>query len=687
MRIFAFLFLTIQFAWAQGTKSQVSNFSDFINHEELKITNADYRLAERIINVKKLVYKGYINNEILGKLLKDLKKNPVFHPFLEWLTHIEKINSFKNSSDFIGFCSRFTNVSETKSLEKHLENSAGRYCRIKALDYISRDIEKTKLLSDDSATFINNNLKYYLKKSNIKAFAFFIQNHSDNIEVLKRVSFEITNYSIHNSLVPSQELLKDMLINEQLTRLIQDRGFNLIKPQNFFYAEYGKLIEQGYKLLAKEPSEKAVKEHYQQMKNFLELNADHLPESLCYSRLNDLTKSIFRAKFPALARTMYEFILKKGPKDIFDDALFYYAWTYITTDEYKEVLKLIDKYKLLKNPTQIADPRLKYWIAYAHNEVHKDKEFSSKIYENIVENHPLNFYAILSTKQLSVLKPDSVWKNFYQDSMAKDEKPLIQHSELTLDYKQSLIRLKAWAKLDNQLLMNLELKRIRKFSIPQIENKTSDLHIVNAQIMMESKNYLSSFRYLYIQIEAKEVQFGKPLLNILYPRPYLKDLEKSLKPYSIDPLVVLSLIRQESVFNPAARSPVGARGLMQLMPATARRMKRSVGERQLNNPATNLEVGTKYFNLLMKRYDNNLVYSLAAYNAGEGRVDRWKNNLFNDDWMFTKNVETIPFLETRNYVKLISRNIFFYKLLQNKKELTDSSELNKIFDVNLGFKR
>jgi soluble lytic murein transglycosylase len=88
----------------------------------------------------------------------------------------------------------------------------------------------------------------------------------------------------------------------------------------------------------------------------------------------------------------------------------------------------------------------------------------------------------------------------------------------------------------------------------------------------------------------------------------------------------------------------------------------------------------------MKRYDGNLVYVLAAYNAGEARVERWRGMYFDTDDTILKNIEAIPFLETRNYVKLIFRNIFFYKLLiENKGQLADSREPNKIFDISLGF--
>ena len=149
---------------------------------------------------------------------------------------------------------------------------------------------------------------------------------------------------------------------------------------------------------------------------------------------------------------------------------------------------------------------------------------------------------------------------------------------------------------------------------------------------------------------------------------------------------MLSLIRQESVFNPGAKSIVGARGLMQLMPQTAKRLKKHVRPNQLENPKLNIELGSKYITSLFKKYDQNLVYILASYNAGEARVKKWQEIYFESESIL-HNIETIPFLETRNYVKLIFRNIFFYKVLEDKKDLADPAHHNRIYDVHLGFSR
>lgn len=126
----------------------------------------------------------------------------------------------------------------------------------------------------------------------------------------------------------------------------------------------------------------------------------------------------------------------------------------------------------------------------------------------------------------------------------------------------------------------------------------------------------------------------------------------------VETALIHALIRQESGFNPLARSRVGALGLMQLMPATAQQVARESNLRHntawlLSRPDHNVRLGTKYLAEMIERYDGSYVLAIAAYNAGPGRVDQWierygdPRNLAVDviDW-----VERIPFRETRNYV-------------------------------------
>ncbi len=153
--------------------------------------------------------------------------------------------------------------------------------------------------------------------------------------------------------------------------------------------------------------------------------------------------------------------------------------------------------------------------------------------------------------------------------------------------------------------------------------------------------------------------------HVLFPRPYWPEVQRFATENNLDPYLVASLIRQESEFNPNAVSYANAYGLMQLLPVTGKNVAKTMGVKHYNTaalltPTTNIELGTRYFREMTDKLGM-VEYALAAYNAGSDRVADWRDSgRYRDIQEF---VESIPFVQTRDYVQSIVRNADIYKRL------------------------
>lgn len=150
-----------------------------------------------------------------------------------------------------------------------------------------------------------------------------------------------------------------------------------------------------------------------------------------------------------------------------------------------------------------------------------------------------------------------------------------------------------------------------------------------------------------------------------YLAPFKDEVSPQARALGLDPSWVYGLMRQESRFVNTARSSAGAQGLMQLMPATAREVAKKIGlegfrTERLQELATNVTLGTHYLRQVLDRLDNHPVLAAAAYNAGPGRAHRWRSAAPMEAAIYA---ETIPFKETRDYVKKVMSNTVFYAAL------------------------
>ena len=167
-------------------------------------------------------------------------------------------------------------------------------------------------------------------------------------------------------------------------------------------------------------------------------------------------------------------------------------------------------------------------------------------------------------------------------------------------------------------------------------------------------------------IYRREGAWNLRLLRIVYPFPFRNIVIAEARDRDVDPFLAAALIRQESMFNPRARSPVGALGLMQVMPATGRTLARRLGvtrfdEDLLLQPELNIHFGMAYLADQLASYGDRLDAVLAAYNAGPTRVSRWRKfPEYQDRLLFA---ERIPYDETRDYVRIVQNNRRIYAAL------------------------
>nr|WP_239552787.1 transglycosylase SLT domain-containing protein [Oceanisphaera litoralis] len=173
-------------------------------------------------------------------------------------------------------------------------------------------------------------------------------------------------------------------------------------------------------------------------------------------------------------------------------------------------------------------------------------------------------------------------------------------------------------------------------------------------------------------------------LDLRFPVVYRELFQRQARRLGVDEATLFAIARQESAFYEQARSPVGAGGLMQLMPATARETARKHGISAYQSPSdvyrpeVNVQLGSSYFKELLERYGNNRIPAIAAYNAGPSRINRWLNDSGSrpmDVW-----VENIPYRETRGYVQnVLAFSVIYQDMLGQKKTFIKPAELNHVY--------
>jgi soluble lytic murein transglycosylase len=311
-------------------------------------------------------------------------------------------------------------------------------------------------------------------------------------------------------------------------------------------------------------------------------------------------------------------------------------------------------------------PNALYWRARLAEE-QGDQAIARAFYQKLSERYRNYYYAELGRQRLKTLKPASEEVATHY-ALLDRVPPLPSKGKIEADDPpEDNLRLQRARLLSNGALADMA---VRELQAAASEEGGAWAPPEEARVYQDGGRYDRGIEVMKRSV-PNYFAVGLPDLprsywEALFPKPYWSDLHKYSTANGLDPYLVASLIRQESEFNPLALSRANAVGLMQLLPVTGKKVAKQVKVKhynasQLYTPALNLQLGTYYFKSMVDKYGGQYEYALAAYNAGDNRVEDWLGQgHYRDPQEF---VESIPFTETREYVQAILRNASVYRQL------------------------
>ncbi|GLI36625.1 transglycosylase SLT domain-containing protein [Geobacter hydrogenophilus] len=297
--------------------------------------------------------------------------------------------------------------------------------------------------------------------------------------------------------------------------------------------------------------------------------------------------------------------------------------------------------------------RALYWHGRAL-EGSGDKEGSAVSLARVMEEYPLSFYGHQARAALNT----------------SEETPSLaaEPAALSLPMPAGYERIKLLITVGLHDEARKELAAVRK------KNGSKQKSLLGlARLYLEMDDYNAAAAMYRDNLPRRIDSDSLTQWGLLYPKAFREAVTRQSSDQGVAEELVYGVIRAESTYSPTVVSPVGAVGLMQLMPATAKAMVNGNGasiSTRLTDPGFNISLGVRHLKGLLQQYNGNTVAAVAAYNAGSTPVDRWRRTLpFQRDDEF---IENIPYYETREYVKKVLANAQMYRTLYRPSHTKES---------------
>ena len=334
--------------------------------------------------------------------------------------------------------------------------------------------------------------------------------------------------------------------------------------------------------------------------------------------------------------------------DLKNKILWNNAWDLRRAGHSQEAITKLSE--LTQDPLVPNATRAKFWLGRTYLDLRKTKE-ATATFEGLIADDPMGIYGLLAYRELKrSIPPAGV------SSTENAQPSLIGESRRQLEWLVAAHE----TDLAQTYLDQIPASTRSNFN----EGQTLDL----LQLYASAGSYQSLFAHLNELAPEKRNSILQSHPELLFPQPWPKIASESAEKSQIPTELIYSIMRQESSFNPNARSSADAFGLMQLIPEMAERAGHSLhmkieSHEDLYDPQINIPLGAVFLHELLQHWHGQFILAVASYNANEGAIAGWIRTRYKGDPL--EFIEDVPYEETRAYMKLVLRNFIFYSRLNS----------------------
>lgn len=344
--------------------------------------------------------------------------------------------------------------------------------------------------------------------------------------------------------------------------------------------------------------------------------------------------------------------------------LWYRAWNLRKTGQTKQAIRILEELIRVENsPSLIA--RNRFWLGKTRKEADQ-KQKSLEDFEWLIANDNIGYYGMLAYRELGRPIPGI--------TLPELRVPATGHfvpTEAPVDGESSALSSNERLMIDWLVAVNendLGRKYLNDVTADKRRSYSEAQMLDLFKLYARTGSYQTLFARTYELLpEARErVLTSNP--DLIFPQPWKATVESTATRFQVPSELVYAIMRQESLFNPLARSPADAFGLLQLIPQSAKKAQEEAkiqikSHEDLYDPEINILLGTAFIKRLLDRWNGQFVLAVASYNASEKAIAGWIQSRYRGDPLVF--IEDIPYEETRNYIKLVMRNYIFYSRLNS----------------------